>query len=177
MICQEIWLMGKADAAETHLPYELGGKSVQNLNHGFAPRRKPAPYAPSNTLPPPSPRRRGSFPAGWGRSSGLILQRWLAAFSCRNAASKLVCRRTVTGPKLPAGCDFLSSRLSASGRDGSPPGVRSGNYPETTAPTAIRPSAISRKLSLRVRGTLIWTKNFRVPWLARGYEGARVDVR
>jgi len=37
MICQEIWLMGKADAAETHLPYELGGKSVQNLNHGFVP--------------------------------------------------------------------------------------------------------------------------------------------
>ena len=60
--------MGKADAAETHLPYELGGKSVQNLNHGFAPRRKPAPYAPSNTLPPPSPRRRGSFLAGWGTS-------------------------------------------------------------------------------------------------------------
>src|ERR1700751_6438894 len=41
-----------------------------------------------------------SFLAGWDRSSGLILQRWLAAFGCLNAASKLVWRRTVTGPKL-----------------------------------------------------------------------------
>src|SRR6516225_7959932 len=43
---------------------------------------------------------QGSFLGGWDRSSGLILQRWLAAFGCRNAASKLVWRRTVAGPKL-----------------------------------------------------------------------------
>jgi hypothetical protein len=43
---------------------------------------------------------KGSFLAGWDRSSGLILQRGLAAFGCRNAALKLVWRRTVTGPKL-----------------------------------------------------------------------------
>ena len=43
---------------------------------------------------------KGSFLAGWDRSSGLILQRGLAAFGCRNVALKLVWRRTVTGPKL-----------------------------------------------------------------------------
>jgi hypothetical protein len=45
-------------------------------------------------------RYKGSFPAGWDRSSGLILRRWLGAFGHRSAASKLVWRRTVTGPKL-----------------------------------------------------------------------------
>src|ERR1700745_876686 len=43
---------------------------------------------------------KGSFLAGWDRSSGLILQRWLAAFGCRKAASELVWRRTVAGPKV-----------------------------------------------------------------------------
>ena len=45
-------------------------------------------------------KRQGSFLAGRGRAGGLLLQRRLAAFGCRNAASKLVWRRAVAGPKL-----------------------------------------------------------------------------